>query len=53
MVRRAMFGAYWTFTQTITLVIDHFGFTMAPEERAGMFSTDNFHHPDDPDALRF
>lgn len=53
MVRRAMFGAFWTFTQTITLVIDRFGFPMTEGERAAMFSAESFHRPDDPDALRF
>lgn len=46
MVRRAMFGSYWTFTQTVTLVIDHFDFPMTAEDRAVMFSTDNFHKPE-------
>ncbi|MEJ7786176.1 MAG: DUF5677 domain-containing protein [Solirubrobacteraceae bacterium] len=53
MVRRTMFGAFWTFTQTVTLVIDHFGFPMSDTERAAMFDASSFHKPDDPDALRF
>jgi hypothetical protein len=53
MVRRAMFGAYWTFVQTITLVLDHFEFPMTAEELVLMLSAENFHRPDDPDALRF
>ena len=46
MVRRAMFGPYWTFTQTTTHVIDHFGFPVAPDDRAAMFAMDNFLGPD-------
>jgi hypothetical protein len=53
MVRRAMFGAFWTFTQTITVVIDRFGFPTTAEARAAMFSVENFHRPDAPDALLF
>jgi hypothetical protein len=53
MVRRAMFGAFWTFTQTVTLVIDHFGFPMGETERAAMFDSRSFHKPDGPNALRF
>lgn len=50
MVRRALFGSYWTFTQTVTLVIDHFGFPMSAEDRAATFSMENFHRPADPGA---
>lgn len=53
MVRRAMFGAHWTFSQTTTLVIDHFRFPMTPEDRAALFSAESFHRPDAPDAVRF
>jgi hypothetical protein len=45
MVHRAMFGSYWTFSQTSTLVIDHFQFPMTSSERAAMFSIENFHRP--------
>jgi hypothetical protein len=29
-----MFGAYWTFTQTVALVIDRFAIPISADERA-------------------
>jgi hypothetical protein len=51
MVRRAIFGSYWTFTQTVTAVIDRFGFSMTPKERQRMFSEENFNRPDSSEGL--
>lgn len=53
MVNRSMFGAFWTFAQTISLVLDRFDFPTTSSEREAMFSTAHFSLPDDPDALRF
>jgi hypothetical protein len=33
---RALFGAFWPFTQTVTLLIDHFGLKVDPAEREGV-----------------
>jgi hypothetical protein len=53
MARRALFGSYWTFTQTITLVIDNFAFPMSEKDRTSMFTMNNFDRPHDPESLRF
>lgn len=45
MVNVALFGSFWTFTQTVTAIIDRFEFPMTQEERVGMFSADEFHGP--------
>lgn len=50
MVRRALFGAYWTFIQTVTLAIDYFEFPMTEDERTAMFSLDSFRQPSAADG---
>ena len=48
MVRRALWGAYWTFTQTVSLVIDYFAIPLPTDERARLLAYDNFLMDDEP-----
>jgi hypothetical protein len=41
MVRRALWSAFWTFTQTVALVIDRVEIPMSPDERTRLLSYDN------------
>lgn len=41
-------GAYWTFTQTVSLVIDHFAIPLPTDERARLLAYDNFLMDDEP-----
>jgi len=53
MVYRALFGAYWTFSQTATLVVDRFGLPMSSSEREDLFAATSFQRSDRPDRARF
>jgi hypothetical protein len=48
MVKRALWGAYWTFTQTVSLVIDRFEIPMSPDERTELLGYGNFLDPSLP-----
>jgi hypothetical protein len=48
MIRRALWGAYWTFTQTVGLVIDRFAIPISDHERAQLLMYDNFLMADEP-----
>jgi hypothetical protein len=48
MVRRALWGAYWTFTKTVTLVIDCFAIPISVDERARVIAYDSFRMADQP-----
>jgi hypothetical protein len=48
MIRRALWGAYWTFTQTVGLVIDRFAIPLSDYERAQLLMYDNFLMADEP-----
>lgn len=42
MLKRALYGAWWTFVQTATLLIDHFEISMSSEERRARFDPSPF-----------
>lgn len=42
----ALFGASWTVTLTLALVIDHFAMPMPDDERARLLAYDNYLMPD-------
>jgi hypothetical protein len=48
---RALLGAFWTFVQTVTLLLDQFGFERDAEQEATVFSDAPFRKPTD-DELR-
>lgn len=45
MVDRALFGAFWIFSQTIGLTLDHFAFDVDAEARAAIFSAEGLVKP--------
>jgi hypothetical protein len=42
-VRKAMYGSFWTFAQTLGLVIDHFSIPFENDARTEFFALRNFH----------
>jgi Family of unknown function (DUF5677) len=46
MVDRALLGAFWTFGQTVGLVLDRFEFEVDEDERAGLFNASPFMNRD-------
>lgn len=46
MLKRALYGAWWTFAQTVTLLIDHFEIPMSLADRRARFDHSPFGKPD-------
>lgn len=42
-VERVFFGSFWTFTQTVSLVLDAFGVPVEDAERVSLFSARDFY----------